>query len=397
MKKLMILGASILQLTAIEKALEMGLQVIAVDMDPEAVGFKVPGVICENISSTDTENVLLAARRHEINGIMTLASDKPMRTVAVVAKALGLPGISPQTALNTTDKGQMRTVLKEHGVAVPEFYLVRSWAEYLDAVSKFEDSCIVKPVDNSGSRGVTLLLNSSSLDKKKEAYNYSKKYSDSGNILVEEYMQGPEVSVEAFSIDGVCYVIQITDKITTGPPYFVEIGHNQPSSLPVVTKNEIKDLAGAAVKATGILEGPSHTEIKLTDSGPKIVELGARLGGGFLATHLVPLSTGVDLVDSCIRLAMGMNPDVAIKHDRGSAIRFLQAEPGTIVGLEGIEEARKSENVVQVHISHSVGDKSVVLKNGNDRIGSVIARGETATEAIASCERAQEKIKIIVK
>ena len=124
MKKLMILGASILQLPAIEQAKKMGVQVIAVDMNPEAIGFKVDGITKEVISTIDIPAILEAARRHKIDGIMTLATDMPMQAVAVVAKELNLVGISSDTAIKATNKAAMREALKEAGVPVPLFSAV---------------------------------------------------------------------------------------------------------------------------------------------------------------------------------------------------------------------------------------------------------------------------------
>ena len=125
MKKLMILGASILQVPAIEEAKSMGLTVIAVDMNPDAVGFKIAGVVKEIISTIDTPAILEAAKRHQIDGIMTLASDMPMQSVAVVSREMGLAGISEDTALKATNKAFMRDALKEAGVPVPLFFRVK--------------------------------------------------------------------------------------------------------------------------------------------------------------------------------------------------------------------------------------------------------------------------------
>ena len=140
MKKIMILGASILQLPAIRKAKEMGLQVITVDMDENAIGFKEEGIICEVISTIDSEKILEAAKKHNIDGIMTLASDMPMRSVAIVAKEMGLVGITEQTALNATNKAEMRQCLKESGVPIPQFFRVSSKEEYEEAIDYFKTS-----------------------------------------------------------------------------------------------------------------------------------------------------------------------------------------------------------------------------------------------------------------
>ena len=400
MKKIMILGASILQLPAIRKAKEMGLQVITVDMDENAIGFKEEGIICEVISTIDSEKILEAAKKHNIDGIMTLASDMPMRSVAIVAKEMGLVGITEQTALNATNKAEMRQCLKESGVPIPQFFRVSSKEEYEEAIDYFKTSklkCIVKPADNSGSRGVDLLSDLSDEELISRAYEYSKSYSRGGDIVVEEYMEGPEVSVETLSVDGECHIIQITDKLTTGAPYFVEMGHSEPSAQPEDIKVRILEVASAAVKAIGIENGPSHTEIKVTKDGPKIVELGARLGGDNITTHLVPLSTGVDMVECCIKIALGEKPDLERKCELGSAIRYFKTEKGIITNIIGIEDAKKLYGVMQVSIVHGIGEKVSEIKNSIDRIGFVIAQGENAVNAVEICEDALRKIKFEVE
>ena len=395
----MILGASILQLPAIQKAKEMGLQVIAVDMNPDAIGFQEEGVIKEIISTIDTEKILEAAKKHKIDGIMTLASDMPMRSVAIVAKEMGLVGISEQTALNATNKAEMRQRLKECGVPIPKFFRISSKEEYEKAIHYFKTAqlkCIVKPADNSGSRGVDLLSDLSDDELVSKAYDYSKSYSRGGDVVVEEYMEGPEVSVETLSVDGECHIIQITDKLTTGAPYFVEMGHSEPSALQEDVKTNISEVASAAVKALGIINGPSHTEIKVTKDGPKIVELGARLGGDNITTHLVPLSTGVDMVECCIKIALGEKPDMAKKFSMGSAIRYLKADIGVIKEISGVEIADNMRGIKQISIVHDVGEHSKEIKSSVDRIGFVITQDKTVEEAIEDCKLAMDKIVVKV-
>ena len=395
MKKIMILGASILQLPAIQQAKEMGLEVVAVDMNPEAIGFHVDGIGKEIISTIDTPAVLEAAKRHKIDGIMTLASDMPMRTVAVVSSALGLVGVSEDTARKATNKAEMRDALKKCGVPVPMYFKVSDIDAFVAAVREIRAAgykCIVKPADNSGSRGVELLeeYDDSALAS---AFAYSKQFSRSGDLVVEEYMEGPEVSVETLAVDGAVHVIQITDKLTTGAPYFVEMGHSQPSQLSAETQTRIEDITVAANRAIGITNGPSHTEIKVTEDGPKIVELGARLGGDCITTHLTPLSTGVNMVECCIKIALGEKPDYLQKINKGSAIRYFKTEEGTIEFIHGIDDAQSMPGVVQVSIVHGVGEKVGEIKSSVDRPGFVIAQAESAEKAAAVCEEAVKAVR----
>lgn len=396
MKKIMILGASILQLPAIKKAKEMGLEVVVVDMNPDAVGFQTEGIEKEIISTIDIPEIVKAAKRHSIDGIMTLATDMPMRAVAAVAKEMNLIGISADTAVKATNKAEMRKALKKAGVPIPVFYKVSTKEEYLEAVEKIKEAgyrCIIKPADNSGSRGIDLLkdYNSETVEK---AYNYSKESSRSGDLMVEEYMEGPEVSVETLSVNGVCHVIQITDKLTTDAPYFVEMGHSQPSGHTEEIKKQIAKVAIAANHAIGISNGPSHTEIKITKDGPKVVELGARLGGDNITTYLTPLSTGVDMVESCIRIALGETADLEPKFHKASAIRYFRVEQGFIKDIRGLEEARKIPGVKQIYVVHGIGEKMNGIKSSGDRSGFVIAQADTAEEAVEICEKALDLIEI---
>lgn len=397
MKKIMILGASILQLPAIQKAKEMGLHVIAVDMNPSAIGFNEPRIIKEVISTIDIPAVVECAKKHDIDGVMTLASDMPMRTVAAVSKELNLVGITEETALKATNKACMREALKQGGVPIPVFYRVSSKAEYDVVTSKFNVPFIVKPADNSGSRGIVKIDDLTDKQSIFDAYNYSKSSSRNGDVVVEEYMNGQEVSVETITVNGECHVIQITDKITTGTPHFVEMGHTQPSQLDEDTKQRISEVAKAANKAIGIVNGPSHTEIIVTKEGPKIVEIGARLGGDCITTHLVPLSTGVDMVECCIKIALGEKPDIDIKFSKGAAIRYLSCDTGKIGSITGVDGAEELEGIKQISIVHGVGDTVSEVKSSSDRIGFVVAQGDTPTEAVDKCNSAIEMINITVE
>ncbi|MEI6519354.1 MAG: ATP-grasp domain-containing protein [bacterium] len=395
MKKIMILGASILQVPAILKAKEMGLQVVAVDMDKNAIGFK-DADICLEISTIDIQEIVKAAKKYQVDGVMTLASDMPMRSVAAVAKELNIVGITEDTALKATNKALMRECLQANNVPIPEFFRVNNYEEYLKVVHHFSDKFIVKPANNSGSRGVFLVNDRSDHESIEYAFEYSNKYSPGGEIVVEEYMTGPEVSVETLSVTGKVNVIAITDKLTTGAPKFVEMGHSQPSTLPDDVIESINAVACAAVNAIGIKNGPSHTEIIVTKDGPKIVELGARLGGDNITTHLVPLSTGVDMVKCCIEIALGQVPDLERKINMGSAIRYFKTSAGKIINISGVDEARQIKDVKQISFVKNINDFVTEISSSSDRIGFVISQSNTANEAIMACNKAIHKITISI-
>lgn len=393
MKRLLIIGASILQLPAIKKAKELGHYVAVADFNPNAIGIPYADEFY-NASTIDIEAICKVAEEFKPDGIMTLATDMPMRSIAAATSRLGLPGISMDTAIKSTDKGEMIKAFEEHNVEHPWYYIVEDEAQFKAVGEKVTFPCVMKPTDNAGNRGVCYVANKDELLKE---YAYSHENSRSGHVIIEEYMEGEEVSVEIVVYKGDVHILAVTDKSTLGKPYFVEIGHAEQSQKSVETVAAIKDLATRAVKAVGIDNSPAHVEIMVTKDGPKMVELGSRMGGGCITTHLVPLSTGIDMIKSVMDLALGLTPDLEPKFDKGSALRHIVGVEGVIESISGLEEARNVPGVFEVTMLKNVGDECHYFKNGADRVGYVIAQGENTAEAIDICEKALKLIKIKTK
>lgn len=284
-KKILIIGASILQLPAIKKAKEMGLEVAVADFNPEAIGVPYADKYF-NASTIDIEAIVRVAEEYQPDGIITLATDMPMRSIAVATSKLGLVGITSDTALKSTDKAEMIKAFRSAGVPVPWYYIVDNKAVFNENFAEFTFPCIMKPTDNSGSRGVVLIK---SVDELVDAYKYSREQSRNGSVIVEEYLQGHEVSVEVIVYKSKVHILQVTDKLTTGAPNFVEMGHSQPSRFIGEALDKIHDVATKACAAVGIENGPVHVEMMVTECGPKMIELGARMGGDCIATHLVQI------------------------------------------------------------------------------------------------------------
>lgn len=319
-KKILILGAGALQLPAILESSRMGLETIVVDYDANAVGAKYADTFY-NVSTLDTKAVLEVAEKEHVSGIITICTDRPVNVVAKVGSKLGLNTISEQTALKATDKCAMRDALRDGNVPIPKYKKVKTFDEYLAALDEIGYPCICKPADNSGSRGVNYIESANAAHEK--IFQTAQENSINGSVLLEEYMVGPEVSVEVMAENGCIEVIQITDKITTGSPHFVEMGHTQPSRLPKETELAIIGVSKAAIVAINLKNGPAHVEVIVTKDGPKIVELGARLGGDYITTHLVPLSTGYNMVRANILIAMGMKNTEKVLYDNAAAIRYF--------------------------------------------------------------------------
>lgn len=379
-----------LQLPAILKAKEMGLQVAVVDFNPQAIGIPYADKYF-NASTMDEDAVLAAAENFKPDGIMTLATDMPMRGVAKSSDKLHLHSINYETAVKATDKYDMIKAFKEHNVPSPWFFVVDTMEELKEHEIDVTFPCIIKPTDNAGSHGVAKVY---SFQELLDNYEYAHSCSRHGKVIVEEYLDGPEVSVEVMVVNGIVNILQITDKITTEAPHFVEMGHTQPSRLPAATQEAIRNVAVAACTAIGIDKGPAHVEMKVTKRGPVMIELGARMGGDNITTHLVPLSTGIDMVGSTIKVAMGEEPDITPTLHCGSAIRYFEVPFGTIKSIDNVEEASKIPGVKQITFTKEVGDESTPIHCSNDRIGFVIAQGATAEDAVAACEEAMKQVQI---
>ena len=393
MKKLLIIGASILQLPAIKKAKELGYYVGVVDYNPQAIGIKYADDYFE-VSTIDIDGVKQVAKQFQPDGIMTLATDMPMRTIAEATTVCGLPGIDMETAIKATDKGEMMKAFAQHNVEHPWYYVALDYEQFERIKNRILYPCIMKPVDNAGSRGVVLVH---SLTELETQYAYTVHESRHGGVIIEEYMEGNEVSVEVMVIDGLPKVLQITDKITTGAPHFVEMGHTQPSRLKREDILKINDLAERAVLAVGISNGPAHVEIKLTKDGPKMIELGARMGGDCITSHLVPLSTGIDMIASTIKLACGERIDVNTQFNKGSAIRYLNADAGIIKSIKNIDKVRRMNGICEVTLLKNIGDKVSAIESSLDRIGYVITQADDAEQAAKICDKAINMIKVEVE
>ena len=393
MKKLLIIGASILQLPAIKRAKELGYYVGVIDYNPNAIGIPFADEYF-NVSTIDVEGVAKTAEEFAPDGIMTLATDMPMRSIAVACERLGLPGISYDTAIKSTDKGEMIKAFETCGVEHPWYYILTKPNDIDTIIDKLTFPCISKPTDNSGSRGVMLIHNKEELT---EAVTYSSSNGRSGGVIVEEYLQGKEVSVEVITVDGVPHILNVTDKLTTGAPHFVEMGHSQSSRIDEANLCKIRDLACRAVKAVGIKNGPAHVEMMLTANGPKMIELGARMGGDCITTHLIPLSTGIDMIEATIRIACGEKPDIEQKYSKGSAIRYFSVPNGVIQTIDGCDEAKKISGIVEISFTRGIGETVGDIGSSVDRVGFVIAQGETADNAVLACEKAINTINICVK
>ena len=326
-KKLAVIGASYLQQPLVEKAKEMGLEVHCFAWEK--------GAVCKDIadhfypiSIIEKEEILSICQQIGINGICTIASDVAAPTVAYVAEKMGLVGNSYESAVRANNKYLMRESFSKADIPCPKYMVATpetlNTPTVLDGLREFQYPIIIKPSDRSGSLGVSKICAPAEYYP---AINQAMKVSFKHEAMIEEFIDGREISVEFISYQGHHYPLQITDKVTTGAPHFVELEHHQPSSLSKDMYETIYSITEKALTALGITNGASHSEYKITPEGRiAIMEIGARMGGDFIGSDLVRLSTGYDFLKGVIEVALGIFKKPNITEHKYSGVYFLCKE-----------------------------------------------------------------------
>lgn len=321
-KKIAIIGGSYLQLPVVEKAQQMGLEVYCFSWKDGAVCADVADHFFP-ISIIEKESILKECQTAGIDGITTIASDTAVLTVNYVAGKMGLISNSDEYSQTTTNKFLMRRCFEAHNVPSPKYVKIAAESE-MGQISGLQFPIIVKPTDRSGSRGVEKVYSPEYIPA---AVARAQKESFTHEVIVEEYVSGREISVEAISYEGKHHILQITDKVTTGEPFFVELAHHQPSDLPQSVQDNVKAIVLKALDALHIKYGASHSELKITASGDiRVIEIGARMGGDFIGSDLVRLSTGYDFLKGVIEVALGTFSEPIISGHNYSGAYFLCKE-----------------------------------------------------------------------
>lgn len=383
----MVLAAGILQVPVIKKARELGYYVIAADGDANAVGLKYAdkGIVA-NI--TDEKVMLGVAREEQVDGVIHPCSEVSMSVMGYINDTMGLSGISKLMAWRATNKHLMREAFEKYGAPSPQSYCTidanEAWHFFCD---KFDTNAILKPSRNSGSRGIAKIERGISREKFLELYGRAFNESRDKQVLIEQFIEGPEFSVEIIVWNNAVNVLTVTDKKTTGAPYFVELGHNQPSVFPTEIVEIVKNAAIDGVKALELNNCACHAEIKVENGRAYIMEIGARLGGDFISTELTHLSTGIDMVAAAIDVALGTEPYLEPKEEKhGVCIRYFCPKPGRLESIQGME-CLNDEHVYLSEIYCKVGDEIREVKSSLDRSGHMIVVDETADNAIDRAER----------
>jgi biotin carboxylase len=337
-------------------------------------------------------------RRHGARAVLTF-QDSSLLAAADLAAEFGLPGWEREPLTRAIDKHAMRTALVRSGLPCPRFALARSLHEAAAALTDVRLPAVLKPTDRSAGRGVVVLNDREQLESR---YETARAGSLAGRVLVEEFMEGPEVSVESATADGLTTILAVTGKATDPSDPSVEMGHVVPCGLPPEQERAARELARAALRAIGLRSGVAHTEVKITPRGARVVEINARVAGDCIP-ELVDLASGVNLYDVAADLALGERvraPEVAADGFRqAAAIRFLAAPPGRIVRVEGVEAvaARLDPRHERLGVFRPAGTIAPPLTSNLERLGYVLVRAETPAAASARALELASRLAVVTE
>ena len=378
MKRVAIIGANEFQNPLIEKARELGLETHVFAWQDGSIGERTADCF-HPISIVETDRILDACRHLGVSAVCSIGSDLAAITVVKVAGALGLPCNPPETAVLATNKYRMREAFRDAGIPVPAFFKADGAEKDLEQARALRFPVIVKPTDRSGSRGITK-VDRFDPDRLRAAVAAALKESFEKRAVIEEYLEGPEYSCEALSVDGQHTVLAITKKYTTGAPHFIETGHIEPPDLTQAEEEKVHRAVTAGLDALHVRLGASHSEFRI-DPGTgeaRLIEIGARMGGDCIGSDLVRLSTGVDFVELTLRAALGECPKPEAQgYRRAALVRFLFTQSD----LERFHQIEKERPDLLVRASGMRQPGSAVT-DSSTRLGFYILSGEDREELV---------------
>lgn len=391
MKKIMIIGAGFLQSYVIKRAKELGYITVCVDGNPDADGFKYADYY-KNIDIVDKEECLKYAKEMEIDGVITAATDYGVLTVSYIAQNLGLIGNSYSVCETIKNKYLTRKVLSKDNIdAMTEYYEITDVAEIDNISMNIKYPVIVKPCDGSGSRGIQRVNN---IDELKYACENAMEVSLSQRVLIEQFIEGQEYGVESLVHNGEVNILAIMKKTMTAPPVYAELGHCSFSGLDNIVENEIKDKVTKTIKALGITTGSVNIDLLVTkDNEIYIIDIGARMGGNLMGSHIVLLSTGIDYIGNIVKEGLGETIDLNKSFcEKAIATRLLTLTPGVIKEIKDMEDIKSLDYVVDLVLNIKENDTIDEYKSNRDGCGYIVVTSVDAEDAMNKASQLKNEI-----
>jgi biotin carboxylase len=400
-KTVLFVGAGRHQRRAIQRAKELGVRVVAVDRNPDAAGLGEADA-AETVDFQDLDAVIDVARRHGVDGVLTISADRAVPVVAAVAEALGLPGIGTETAHVMTNKIAMRRQLAEEGVPQPRFAAARTLHEARAAGETVGFPAVLKPADSGGQRGVFRLDSTDDLDAHLHA---ALAESAEGEVILESFHDGLELNGLVIARGGSAFPLTLSDRLRPpGVGFGVGWIHVYPATVYGAMLEEAERVAVHAVHALGLRDGIAFPQLLAIEGQVLVIEVAARIPGGQMA-DLARHAVGVDLVDVALRQALGEPvPDELCRprFQQPLAIRFFTAEPGPlptgrVVSVGSLDKVRAFPGVVQADSYLQVGETIRPVRLDGDRRGYVIAVADTNVQALEKAEAASRLVDVVVE
>ena len=393
MKKILILGGSRYYLKTIKTAKRLGYHTIVSDQNPHADGFKESSESIV-IDIKDYAKILEFCKINCVDGIIAL-NDFGVYTAAYVSEKLNLPGIDPNIAKIAINKAKLRNEWQIHNQPNPEFDVVNSFRDCLEACHRIGFPVILKPaVSMGGSRGVIFVDSTNNL---KDAYRFATSFYSDKTILVEEYLKGLEHSGEVLIYNYKAYVIAVSDKIKSQLPARVDKNIIYPTIVRGEKLEHLKKVIANSVECLKIKSGCAHVECCSTEEGQvKLFELGLRPGGGSIPDPIVPFVTGINQIKEYIRMGMGEPPEETIpKINRACNFHFITPKPGKIKKIVIGKKLLSNPAVLDFAFFPKEGDVIPEIKVGSDRSGFIVVGGNSRQEVLSMGYDLEKEVKII--
>jgi len=393
-KKLVVLGGGLYHVHTYEVLKEGGYYTICVDGNENAPAKNLADEFYA-INFSDKEAVHDLVKKIKPDGIMPL-NEWGVKTAAFIHDQTGLPGLSSNDALACSDKGFMRDRWKKDNLSIPDYRVIENYFELEKASDKIGYPNIVKPSESGGSgRGISIVNTKNDLEW---AYNFALPFAKNKRIIIEEFIEGTELTIETFSIDGKVYTLAISDKEKPDLRTRVATSLNYPAKLPEGVEDKVKSLVSRAVLSLGIINGMAHSEMILTkDNDLFLIETGARGGGGHIFHTIIEKVSGVKAPLIYAEYLTGGKPEINEITRNGSVYRFFNPPHGILKEVKNIDIAGKTQGVIDIGIVKMSGDEVGNLENSLHRAGHVITIGKDREEAIKVADIVENIVEFIIE
>lgn len=391
-KSVMIIGAGLNQINLIKSAKEIGYCTVVIDPLHDAPGKELSDFFYV-IDPIDFEKHCEIVEKHKISGIVTTQMDKPLQFMAKIAKKYGFSFPDEESILWARNKYLMKMRFIKFNVPCAKGIIIKNKLE-LESISPelLIFPLIIKPVDAYSSRGVFKIESFEELENK---FEITKNFSSDSSVLIEEFIGGRMISVEGFVFEKNPRAIQYTERYKfTDFPYCVELGHIQPAVLSDKEKSQVNKVLFKAIKSLKLDDCGFHAELKLNESGIYLIEIAARLGGDFNASHLVPISTGINIEKIIAQIAMNEKPVIPDSIEQYSMIKWIEFPVGKKVKkIRKIElDKDLSVNIVTFNVLLKENDLIPQVTDSAKRRGYIIAKGSSRDEIIITCKKVEDFI-----